>query len=204
MRNAGGDTRRTIFSAAMQLFAEKGYNSVPVREIADRVGIRPASIYNHFESKEAILTEIYRYFDNGMEAQRPDLDRLLALAETEHPHEVMRQTSFIFPSDKTRLMAQAMRVTSSMMGFDQRADELLSKNLVEMVYGYDPPILQRMVALGRIEPMDVQGFTLLHSCYNHSTAVRFFTDHALDTGDWLKGLDLLFAMLKVTEAAQAP
>lgn len=47
-----------IIDAATELFYEKGYHGTSMREIAATVGIRPASVYNHFASKEDILFEI--------------------------------------------------------------------------------------------------------------------------------------------------
>ena len=47
--------REEIVSAAARTFAEQGYAAVGMREIADAVGVRGASLYHHFASKEEIL-----------------------------------------------------------------------------------------------------------------------------------------------------
>jgi AcrR family transcriptional regulator len=47
-----------ILAAAATLFAEQGYATTSTRELAARVGVRSASIYYHFPSKEAILRRI--------------------------------------------------------------------------------------------------------------------------------------------------
>lgn len=52
------NTKQKILDTAIELFAEKDYNSVSIREIAKAVGIKGSSIYNHFESKEEILDAI--------------------------------------------------------------------------------------------------------------------------------------------------
>ncbi|SDE50243.1 TetR/AcrR family transcriptional regulator [Limimaricola pyoseonensis] len=49
------DTKAEIGAAALRLFAERGYAAVSVRDIAERVGIRPSAIYNHFPGKQDIL-----------------------------------------------------------------------------------------------------------------------------------------------------
>lgn len=51
-------TKERILLAAVMLFAERGYAAVSVRDIADRVSIKPASLYNHFESKEVLFDTI--------------------------------------------------------------------------------------------------------------------------------------------------
>ncbi len=55
-------TKEKIFDASIDLFSQKGFNAVPVREIAREAGIREGSIYNHYKNKEAILDAIIDYF----------------------------------------------------------------------------------------------------------------------------------------------
>lgn len=54
----GGSTKERIMNEAAILFAYHGYTGVSVRDIASRVNIKAASIYNHFESKEALFNAI--------------------------------------------------------------------------------------------------------------------------------------------------
>jgi AcrR family transcriptional regulator len=52
------NNRDRILLIATRMFSNLGYAEVSIRDIAAEVGIKPASIYNHFESKEALLEEI--------------------------------------------------------------------------------------------------------------------------------------------------
>ena len=61
------NTKEKIFDATLDLFSKKGYDSVSLKEIADEVGIKKSSIYGHYDSKEAILMEIFDYFSNLLE-----------------------------------------------------------------------------------------------------------------------------------------
>jgi AcrR family transcriptional regulator len=47
--------RAEIVAAAARTFAREGYSAVGMRDLADAVGIRGASLYHHFASKEEIL-----------------------------------------------------------------------------------------------------------------------------------------------------
>ncbi|OBI29892.1 TetR/AcrR family transcriptional regulator [Mycobacterium sp. E2238] len=62
-------TRRTeILTTAASLIAQSGLRT-SLQEIADAAGILPGSLYHHFESKEAILIELIRRYQD-------DLDRI--------------------------------------------------------------------------------------------------------------------------------
>lgn len=53
-------TKEKITEAALTLFAEKGYKGTSVKNIADAVGIKDASLYNHFKSKQEIFESIVK------------------------------------------------------------------------------------------------------------------------------------------------
>lgn len=48
-------TKERIIDAAMELFADSGYEGCTVHGIAEAVGIKAASLYSHFGGKEAIF-----------------------------------------------------------------------------------------------------------------------------------------------------
>lgn len=50
--------RAIILKEAAKLFKEKGFGGATMRDIAERVGIEAASMYNHIRSKDELLEEI--------------------------------------------------------------------------------------------------------------------------------------------------
>ncbi len=62
------NSRDTILHAALQLFAERGYESVGINEITSLAGITKPTLYYFFENKEGvfkvILAENYRRFND--------------------------------------------------------------------------------------------------------------------------------------------
>jgi AcrR family transcriptional regulator len=54
----GSSRAEQTLDRAARLFAEKGYDAVSMRDIADAVEIRSSSLYHHFSGKERILFEI--------------------------------------------------------------------------------------------------------------------------------------------------
>ena len=47
-------TRASIVEAAHELFLERGFDAVSVREIADRADVSPTTVFAHFPQKEAL------------------------------------------------------------------------------------------------------------------------------------------------------
>jgi AcrR family transcriptional regulator len=47
-------TRASIVAAAHELFLERGFDAVSVREIADRADVSPTTVFAHFPQKEAL------------------------------------------------------------------------------------------------------------------------------------------------------
>ena len=53
-----GNTKQEILKAALELFSVQGFEATSISQITSAVGIRKASLYSHFESKQAILDEL--------------------------------------------------------------------------------------------------------------------------------------------------
>lgn len=61
-------TKERIRYEALNLFSEKGFDTVSVRDIASAVGIKESSLYNHYKNKQDIFDNILReYSDRGNE-----------------------------------------------------------------------------------------------------------------------------------------
>ena len=50
-----GNTKQEILEASLDLFSVQGFEATSISQIAGAVGIRKASLYSHFEGKQAIL-----------------------------------------------------------------------------------------------------------------------------------------------------
>src|SRR6187402_2946129 len=52
--------REQILDAARELFAERGYQAVTMREIGKRIEYSATALYGHFADKETLMTELCR------------------------------------------------------------------------------------------------------------------------------------------------
>jgi TetR/AcrR family transcriptional regulator, repressor of fatR-cypB operon len=79
------DKREEIMQAALELIAEHGFHGAPMAMIADKAGVAAGTIYRYFESKDVLITELYReleeklvaFLQDGYSASKPIRERFL-------------------------------------------------------------------------------------------------------------------------------
>jgi AcrR family transcriptional regulator len=71
-----------VLNAACELFAEHGYQATSMRDIANAVGVRAPSLYNHVSAKQDILYKIMETaMDRAIDALAVALDGVEDIAE---------------------------------------------------------------------------------------------------------------------------
>ena len=75
-----GNTKQEILNAALDLFSVQGFEATSISQIADAVGIRKASLYSHFENKQAILDTLVKEV-----LEQYALHSIFALADWDDP-----------------------------------------------------------------------------------------------------------------------
>jgi AcrR family transcriptional regulator len=60
------ETRKRIYECAIQLFREKTYEKVKIIDIAESALVSVGAFYYHFQSKESLIDEGYRCFDEEL------------------------------------------------------------------------------------------------------------------------------------------
>jgi AcrR family transcriptional regulator len=61
-------TRRVIADAAARLFAERGYEQVAVSDVAREADVSEQTVYNYFETKEQLVTDLDQEFQDQVSA----------------------------------------------------------------------------------------------------------------------------------------
>ncbi len=68
------EKQKQIVQAAIRVFSRKGFARTTISDIAEEAGIGKGTVYEYFESKEAV---IHQTFDTFMEELTPDFEDLL-------------------------------------------------------------------------------------------------------------------------------
>jgi AcrR family transcriptional regulator len=75
--------RERVLDAAVELFAQQGYDGTSVTQVINRAGVAKGGFYHHFASKEALLYEVYGdLIGRQLEGMDEILARQLPPAET--------------------------------------------------------------------------------------------------------------------------
>jgi AcrR family transcriptional regulator len=86
--------RQEIIDTAARVFGQYGYTGGSLRQIADEVGVTPAALTRHFDSKEGLLAAVLADWDVQTDNRRPDLqqglDYFYHLRETVRYHSTHR------------------------------------------------------------------------------------------------------------------
>jgi len=82
-RSPDEDKRRRILQVSFEAFGEQGYKKTTIKQIADRAGIAPGSIYTYFHDKDSLflsaITEIWDRFSQAAQTANFGLPRLAAM-----------------------------------------------------------------------------------------------------------------------------
>ncbi|MFB2768986.1 TetR/AcrR family transcriptional regulator [Pelatocladus sp. BLCC-F211] len=84
-------SKEVVINVAQQLFAARGYASVTLKDIADRLGIKQASLYYHFPGgKEDLFMEVTI---RHLEQQRQGLEQIIAKMSSLELEECLNQVA---------------------------------------------------------------------------------------------------------------
>jgi len=146
-------TKEKIFDVSIDLFSQKGFDAVSVREIAREVGIRESSIYNHYKSKEAILDAIIDYFMSELSSSSPPEEEMDKLMETPELFFEVGAKAFIerMSVPKTE---KIWRIISIELYHNEKIREFFKRELLEVPLAVWEEIFTKMMEKGVIKQID--------------------------------------------------
>jgi len=157
MTEASKSTKDIIFDTAIEMFSEKGYENISMRDLAKAVGIQASSIYNHYGRKEEILDAIFQFYEENMYMNRISFEDAKKIVKTGTAQDI----AAIFLSSRfgTELMGRRMmlgtKIIYARMFSDEKAKHIFRKqNYTSMQFTKD--VIDYGIEIGRIAPFDTE------------------------------------------------
>lgn len=103
VRSRSTEAHEKVLRAALDLFAERGIEAASMDAIAQQSGVSKATIYNHWEDKEALLMEVMCYI-HGLDREHENVDTgdlcrdLSTVLTRRHPEEMEALHQRIVPA----------------------------------------------------------------------------------------------------------
>ena len=120
-------TRQLIEECAVALFAESSYDDVTMVEIARRANVSPATVFNHFATKDALIFNGLERFERGL------LDALCHRALQESIPQAFRTLVLTMSGSLTSAAPEQMRRLRTVAEIIESSPALLSRE--QQIYG---------------------------------------------------------------------
>ena len=127
--------KEEIIYATLELAAEYGLKSLSMSQIAEKVGIKKPSLYNHFESKETLIKEMYQFIREKSKERIP-LDNIdySAYLEKYNAKEILTQSVLSYKKMVTdEKMYNFYKVIYSERTINSDAAEILVEETKKMI-----------------------------------------------------------------------
>ena len=155
MQDSSMDTKTRIFNAALRLFATDGVENATTRGIADAAGIKSASIYNHYKSKDEILEDCYKFLANHFSENRMTKEQYLPILKNGTKEEVIQVPNYYVPVDKHGNIVYALIVIFTRIRTDTRAHNIFLENKAKSL-AYLNDFFETGIDIGRFASFDYQ------------------------------------------------
>lgn len=154
-------TKKRIFEVSMDLFMEQGFENVSLRTIASVIGIKSSAIYNHFESKQAILDTIYDFCCHYYTLNRPSLEDVEPVLESGSLTDIIASVWYAFDEEYKVQLTNAIKIVLYRAGIDNRAKEIAKTLFMEDGAMFVSAVFDRAVDIGRLAPFDTKAMSVL-------------------------------------------
>lgn len=158
-----GDARNRILDAAFTLFSEKGFAATSMRDIADAVGIKAASLYNHFAGKQQLFEALIERETGYVEEQVRLAGAMAAPGDDSAAYTVLEGGALadlvwnsykpFFEDGRVRML---MRMLAANRYGDDRCGGLYEAVFIERPIAIQSAIFERLVGEGRFAPCDTR------------------------------------------------
>lgn len=165
-----GETKERILDCAIELFSNKGYEAVSVRDIAAAVGIKASSLYKHYENKESILEHIFDLFRSVMLSTHEYESKVLQFPDRMTAGELLKNSFFVFRDMiyQPRLL-KITRIINLEQGHNTSIKSFFLQELVDKPINELEETFAVMIKSGLIKPVHPRKLAITYHAHIIST-----------------------------------
>lgn len=158
-----GDSRDRILDDSLVLFSEKGYAATTMRDIAETVGMKAASLYNHFKGKQELFDALIERETSYVESTVRDAGAIASPEDDPHPYSCAKGqalSSLVWNSyapffDDARIKLFMRMLASNRYGED-RFRALYTTVFIERPIELQKAIFSHLIDAGVFAPCDIE------------------------------------------------
>jgi AcrR family transcriptional regulator len=172
-------TKDLIVDAFIEMTSSLGYENVSIRDVTKKVGIRPGSLYNHFESKAKLLEYAYDYYSRHLYDTRRPAEELKALIATAGAKEIVDSLVYTFETEDQQKYVRMILITKIvyLRLFQDPIATAIFAGSNKSGADYVTDIIQHGIDIGRIEPdFDKETFAELMVGSMVNLGIKAFAD----------------------------
>ena len=161
--------KEEIIYATLELASAKGMQGVSMSQIADKVGIKAPSLYNHFKSKDEIIQEMYRFLrENAQKSNgKPNVDFAESLSKKSLEDVLMGSLSAYIGLISDKNMLQFFKVLYSERSTNPTAAKIMVEE-TERMLSQSRNLFYALAVHGKIKNQDADMAAMTYSLTIHS------------------------------------
>ncbi len=165
-------TKEKIFKIAIDLFSEKGFQGTSIRDIGRGLVISEGAVYRHYQSKEEILNEIFKYAENLIFSPLPIEKTIDSLYQISIFRGLLEPLPEIIISEP--YMIKIMRIMFHEMNRNEQIGDLYIKQYNEIGFQMIFSLFEKCQMNGTLKNTDLKALTLLFNSFRFSWAYNTF------------------------------
>ncbi len=193
------DTKQRIFFTAIDMFSSIGYSDSTMRELAARVGIKTASLYYYYPSKDTLLEEIFDYFIENDKKYRKTVENIAIAAERQSIPEILSMMYIRYVDDESfHFMIKILKIAIGFQFECEKAKEVFQYIYYDLALKFRQSVFKELIDRHIIEPFDYMTVAYTMTAYslmqfmeatNNATQLSQYTEY------YNSGVDKLIALV---------
>lgn len=158
-----GNPRDRILDESLVLFSEKGYAATTMRDIAEAVGMKAASLYNHFKGKQELFDALIERETSYVESTVRDAGAIASPEDDPHPYSCAKGQDLSFlvwdsyaPFFDDARIKLFMRMLASNRYGEDRFRALYAAVFIERPIELQKTIFSHLIDVGVFAPCDIE------------------------------------------------